>query len=160
MNGAKLNHWTASTRYKRKLDTESLSLDEISENASEDFYIPYNDQYSFFDDYIITLVRNFFKRRDYFPAFMIDLILNANVFDKDTEANNVVFNIKRLKHFMLNIDEDYCKIFSEYYNLSYNSVVRASYYVKSMKSDYILSKIFELKRILQKDKELLFYLKE
>lgn len=159
MNGAKLNHWTASMRQKRKLTTESISLDELSENASEDFYVPYYDQYSFFNDYIIDMVRNFFKIRDYFPAFMLDLILTANVFDKDL-SGDVSFNDKRLKHYMLNINDEYCKIFSDSYNLSYKSVKRASDYVKSMRSDDVTNKILELKRILSKNQELLFYLKD
>ena len=160
MHGAKLNHWTASMRDKRRLDTESASLDQISEDASEDFYIPYYDKHSFLNDYIKESIKIYFQDKDYFPAFMIDLILNSNVFDINEETKEIDFNCKRLKHFLLTLSDNYCKMFSEEYDISLNSVLRASSYIKSMKSDDVDQKIVQTQKRLMRDKEFVSYLKD
>ena len=160
MHGAKLNHWTASMRDKRRLDTESASLDELSEDASEYFYIPYYDSHSFLNDYIKDSIKLYFKNKDYFPAFMIDLILNSDVFDTNKDTGELDFNDKRLKHFFLNLTDSYCKIFSEEYDLSLNSILRASSYIRSMKSEDVDKKIAETRKRLMRDKEFISYLKD
>ena len=160
MNGAKLNHWTASMRDKRRLDTESVSLEELSEDCSEDFYIPYTDRYSILDNYIKHYIQTRFKEKDYFPAFMVDLIINSEVFDKNEETKEIIFNTKRLKHFLLTLPEDYCKIFSELYSLKLKSVLRASQYIRSMKGTDVDQKIIDSQKKLMKNKELLEYLKD
>ena len=160
MNGAKLNHWTASMRDKRRLDTESYSLDELSENASDDFFLPYYDRHSFLDDFIKSLIKKYFRNKDYFPAFMIDLILNSEVFDLDETTQELNFNDKRLKHFLLTLSDDYRKIFSSEYGLSLKSVKRASLYIRSMKGEDVDKKIIQTKNRLMKDREFISYLKD
>ena len=70
-----------------------------------------------------------FQERNYFLAFMLDAIMYFDAFDREREADGYIYTRlsekKLVKHFH-HLDEAYCKLFSERFNLNLEDVRRAA----------------------------------
>lgn len=63
------------------------------------------------------------KGKDNFiSSFILDAIMNGDVFIKDKETGKTLFNNKRLIKHIKHIDDKYCQTFSEIYNVDLNDV--------------------------------------
>ena len=146
-----MNAKCAKNRYKRKLNNELLSLDALEEESSDGYFIPIEDKSVDFSIYFKDVVRQYFLKEEYLQAFVLDSIVNNNSFTKTTEKQK--FSFGKLKSSILNISDDYCKIFSNEYNLDPKDVKVSLMKVKNMNSSTIDISIRRFFKILKRDKD-------
>lgn len=135
----KINYFVAQTRQKRKIDATSISLDGISEEASDAYFIPVTDDYKLIET---ELVVSFYNKQKYFDSICLDLILNEGLLvDSDDEYTEDLDNMKdcdvkyrKLKKRLKSLDDDYSELFSTTYGLNYDDVKKSVDYVKNLKS--------------------------
>lgn len=134
MNSQKINYFVANKRDKRRIDNESLSLDQLMEDSSDGYYIPYFDENNIFDEYLKAKIKKCFEEKKYFMAFGLDIIVNGDVYERTEESDtyNISFSKKKFKHLLGMIDEDYCLYFSNRYDIDKQSVIENSNYVKNI----------------------------
>ena len=118
----RLTFYQQLNRYNRKINSDTLSLDTLTDEY-KDLFIPSTfDTYSF---EICELVKTYFNKKDYFMAFMIDAIVNENVLGE-------TLNKKRLASHFRHLDEDFVKRFSEMYEVSLEKVRDSLQYVNNI----------------------------
>lgn len=153
----RLTAYQASNRYKRKGNALTVSLERQLEEYG-DYYTPSNltcsleDNFSY--DYIVT---DAFSVKDYFKAFMVDIILYDNVFQRTLDGTNnvmVEFSRKKLIHYLRTLDLKYFKYFEEKYHIPLEKILKAYSYISNLSTDSYITKIKRVKRDLRK------YLKE
>jgi len=125
---AKVNLYVFSQRDKRKANTTALSLDMLEENSSDGYYLPDSKQARLLDTTLYDLIQTYFLRKQYLTAFILDLILNDNVFS--ISKNGAEFSIKKLKQRLMSLDKDYCKGFAITYGISCSSIENAIKYIQ------------------------------
>lgn len=128
----RLTFYQQLNRYKRKINGGITSLDTLVEEYKDVFAPTYNDDYSVEYD---NMVVNYFNVKDYFMSFFIDAMLYEDVMD-----NNGLSKRKLASH-LKNLDEEYCKIFAERYNLSLDKVKLAITYVNNISSYNLKNKV-------------------
>lgn len=146
-----LNHQKAVRTQKRDWDNGVYSWEMLKENIGDGVYA-YNDgelatpfQYDYMSDFVVDC----FNKKEYLKAFIIDGIVNEDVFmNKDGEE---VFAIHRLLHHLRNLDEVFIKIFSDRYNLSCTSVAKACTYIPNTDKALLRRKVKHELFILKKD---------
>lgn len=115
----KKNYVNSKFRQKRFANFKTSSLDLLEEDFTDGYFSRSYDNHN--EDYIIKVVNNkitiYFKKKHYLAAFILDAIIFDNVFD---EYGN--FSIKKLKKYIRQIDEKFCKNFTNKYGLNYNEV--------------------------------------
>lgn len=148
----KVNLYVYLQRDKRKLNQGIISLDGIQENASEGYFIPYEDEDISAELYIKNLVKDYFQHKNYLDAFILDAVFNRDVFsDKN---NTVEFNQAKLRSAIKSIDESYCKFFSRYYNIDLQEVKDSLKYVVNLTYTKLDTSINKLFKVLRNDKQL------
>lgn len=142
-----VNFFVASTRQKRKLYYETSSLDtEIIENL-QDNSITQQDT-----NVINDMIRTFFINKDYIKSFVLDIIINNEVFELD-EDNYLIFNKKKLKHHLVTMDNNYCNYFSGLYGIDINEVYQGKKYIDLIPDTKVYAKIDKILRELKRTKE-------
>ena len=149
----KVNLFIFKQRDKRKLNSGILSLDYLEENSSDGYFIPSTDKDIEINIYVKELVRDYFHKQEYLSAFILDAIINQNVFTYKKEG--IIFNSGKLKTAVKNIDESYCNTFSKSYNLNLKEVLKSLKYSQSASNSRIDSAMKKLLHNLRLDKELL-----
>lgn len=137
-NSTKINYFVALTRQKRKIDATSISLDSISEEASDSYFLPVFDNYNLFEDELFDVVKNYYSTYEYFNAICLDLIINEDLVDK---SDDFVLKYKRLKWRLKQINDDYAKLFSAIYGFDYSDVKRSVKYISSLSNEDLDTKI-------------------
>lgn len=139
----RLTFYQQLNRYKRKINSAISSLDSLVDDFKDVFMPTYNDQYDFVYNQIIM---DYFKKKDYFMAFMMDAILYEDVM---TEGN---LNRRKLTSHIRNIDADYCEIFSSRYNIPLDEVVYSIQFITDLSSYNMKNKIeynlIKLKKVM------------
>lgn len=146
----KINYFVSLTRQKRKLNTTAISLEAISENASDDYYIPTYDTYEETDD-CVELIKKLYSNYRYFDAICIDIIINEDLVDNSTF--DMLKYLKRLKLRLKSLGEDYAKFFSAYYGFDFKNVEKSVSYVSSLSTEESDLKLNVLLNMLKHDKE-------
>ena len=144
-----INEYVAKQRDKRRADSESTSLDILSETSPDGYYIPDTGEDIDTKMYLTQIMSGFFKRKEYANAFIFDAIITDGAFYK----SNSEFSIGRLKSYIQKIDDFYCKIFAINYGLTFRDVVKAYGCVSKGVTTKDINRLF---RKLKEDKE--FYL--
>ena len=139
----RLIHYQASNRYKRKLNYTLNSLDEIKEEYNIDID---NKQDSFLD--LDKQIIKFFREKEYFAAFVLDGILNNDSFD--IINNNKVFSRKKLAKHIRHLDDEYCEVFAELYDLDVEKVKHAALYCNKLNTEKIYKKLDSLFNYLKR----------
>ena len=90
VESCRLTFYQQLNRYNRKINAAILSLDSLQDDY-KDIFIPkiHIDGFIEFKDIILK----YFNQKDYFTAFMLDIIIHENVFTPK-------LNIKRLSHYL------------------------------------------------------------
>ena len=129
----KLNFYQRIKHQKEKISYESISLEQLMENASDSYYTPVYDKDTSTDSYISNLIKESFDKKDYMKAFVLDGIVNTNVFETVIEDNKAytVFDDKKLRKHLRKLDSNYCKIFSSRYNIDFEDVLDSIRYITS-----------------------------
>lgn len=124
----KTTFYQTTSKDKRKLNYAILSLDLISENKPEDFYLEDlaaapEDQS--FENYIQHFIRDKFFHGDSFLVFMIDTIINNDVFILDTAGidNSVVVSQRKLTGALKNLNRDFAEAFSARYDIPLEKIL-------------------------------------
>ena len=127
----RLTFYQQLNRYKRKINSAILSLDTLAEDFKDMVSPTYNDEYIF---ELHELVINNFKLKEYLAAFIIDAILYA-----DVVTDNLDY--RRLMSHLRSLDDDFCIMFSDRYELNLDEVREAITYVVKLSSNVMKRKI-------------------
>lgn len=148
-NSTKINFFVALTRQKRKIDAQSISLDSISEDTSDSYFLPVFDNYNLFENELTDLVISYYNNRNYFDSICLDLIINEEVFN-----NNDSYKYKKLIGRLKSLDDNYSKLFSSIYNLDINDVSKSVHYIASLSTEDLRLKIDRLISKLKHSREI------
>ena len=139
MKCARLTYYQFINRKKRKQDFDVLSLDELQETLNDNLEVPEVeinlDTYSLD---LLNFVKEIFNQKDYFLAFLIDILINENIFEKVSNAN---FNIKKVVKIFKRLDIAFCKRFASTYDLNEESVINSLKYFTKNSTKYLTQKI-------------------
>ena len=109
--------------------------------------------------YLYDKVRLLFDNYDYFSAFLLDAIVNVDVFSKEKESGVAELSNRKLIKHLRNINDRYVKIFSDTYKLNSDEVKKAADFIKNLTPDRMIRNINNLLFLLKHDKELIEYIK-
>lgn len=153
-NSEIINYFHACNRQKRKLSFEKISLSEYYEGEKGSYsqdILKYMNR-----DHIYELVVDFFNKKEYYCSYIIDLIVNGNIFD--SKNNELKLNRKKLKHYLMNLDEDYFHYFSEHYNIDLDKVMSSSKYFSNVSYEQIEKKIDSNIKMLSHNEKIIEFL--
>ena len=141
MKSLRLNKYVEAMRQKNRLNYMNVSVDSLIDIAGDVFFCEDDDinidvAKEFAEDVIIES----FNGKKYFRAFLFDIVISSDVFVKNSN-DEFEFNYKKTCGFLRNIDDRYCKYFSERYYVPYDKVVEASKYVTVLSTDDMVEKI-------------------
>lgn len=144
-NSTKINYFVAQTRQKRKVDSTSLSLEAIAENASDSYFLPVYDTYNESENIVNKIVSDLYKHYEYFNAICLDLIINEDVLSGEFSVDKpgqVKYN--KLRTRIKNLDDKYCEIFSSLYGADLEDIKKTVQYLKNLDSSSFEIKINRL----------------
>lgn len=154
----KLNFYNSYKTYKRQVNSSLLSLEKLQEDASDSYYTPYNEDYNFTDSYMYKKVKDYFNLKLYLEAFVLDSILNHDMFTL-TEDRCEIFNRFKLTKHLHHLDDNFCRYFSKFYKLPIEKVKLATTYIVDVSTDSLNTKINRLFKNILRDKEFYEYIK-
>lgn len=123
----KKNYLHAQHRQKRLVNYNALSLEGIGEDCSDGYFTKYEEKYNLEEDKLSTVIRNYFKKKDYVTAFVLEGILNFNLYTIETD-----FDIRKLRKYLRHINDSFCKLFSFKYNVSLEEVLHSRIYFEGL----------------------------
>lgn len=157
MKSARANFYQYSNAKKRKDDWQKKnSIEKLNELAG-DAWQPLTENEDTIDGEIMykSLVAREFKNKNYMGAFIIDGIVNAPVIEVcKLETDDVPysqFNKKKLAKHLRNIDDRYCAVFANTYNMPVQEVLDAHNTVANLSSTRIYTLIRTTLERLAKD---------
>ena len=131
VESTRLTFYQQLNRYKRKINSNLMSLDSLSDDYKDLFSPIYRDNYDFeVHEFIIKS----FNKQDYLLSFIIDAIIYEDVFKGGIEIRKVIHHLKRL-------DDTFAKNFAERYNLDYEKVKESLQYVVKLSPLMLRKKI-------------------
>lgn len=128
-NSTKINYFVAQTRQKRKIDATSISLDSISEDVSDAYFLPVMDNYNFIENDFNQLIIRLYKNYNYFGSICLDLLINEDLVDN---SDDVSLKYKKLRWRLKQLDKNYAKLFSALYGFKYDDVFKSVSYISSL----------------------------
>lgn len=135
MKSLRLNKYVEAMRQKNRLNYMNVSVDKIIDLAGDIFFSEEDDvNIDCAKEFAEDVVAESFKNKKYFRAFLFDIIISSDVFVKNNN-NEYEFNHKKTCGFLRNIDDKYCKYFSERYDVDIERVIDASKYVTVLSTD-------------------------
>lgn len=143
MSSHRLTFYQQLNRYKRRINSVILSLDTLTDDFKDVFIPEVDDNYAFEHE---ELVLEFFNKKDYFMAFIIDAIYYEGVV-KDT------LDTKKLLYHLNHLDDIFFSRFSQTYDIKLDIVKDAASYITNITSYKMKSKLeynlLRLKQILK-----------
>ena len=125
LKSTRLIFYDKSNTFKRRANMCIASIEDLEEKY-KDATLP---QFLGVDpveeeDITAHIIRDTFKHKNYFAAFMVFNIVAKNPFDKTIKdgADYLRFSEKKLTRYMHNIDENTCKIMAEEFNFNLDEV--------------------------------------
>ena len=109
--------------------------------------------------YMYQKIRKMFLDYDYFSAFLLDAIVNVEVFSKENNTDFVTLSKRKLIKHLRNIDDRYIKVFSNLYDLDEKDVAEATKFIKNLPPERMIRNIVNLLFLLKHDKELINYIR-
>lgn len=148
-----INESITKQYYKRKANTESISLTTMEDDFSEGYLTPTVDYNINTGCYLKVLISNLFNQGETLKAVVLDCILHENVFTKNSDNE---FCDYKLIHRIETLDKDYCKLFSEEYDVNVNDVEKSVGTIKSSKRSVLELSIYKVISEFSRSKD--FYL--
>lgn len=158
ISSTRLTFYQYTQHDNRSLNYTLLSLDQLQENSSDGFFIPYEDKYETTQIYLKGLITDFFNKKDYFVCFFIDALFNANIVDKN-ELLDYNVNINRFFKYIREMNDEYLNRFSIEYGLDVDSVIKAFSYIENMPHYRVHSNINRVINVLKHNDTLYSLLK-
>lgn len=141
-----VNFFNSTKKHKRSVNYNSRSLDSLSEDFSEGYLTPVNDDYPLENSYLDDLITKFFDEKNYIYSFILDAILNLDIF------TNTKINSRKLRKHLRNLDADYCRIFCDKYNIDFNKAEQSLKYITGISQFKMDSRINKVIQLLGEDK--------
>ena len=156
----KVNFYQRIKHQKEKLSYESLSLEQLMENASDSYYIPTYDKDNTLDNHMIDVIREAFYKKEYAKAFILDEILNDDVFERVIDGEKIYsqFSDKKLRKQLRKLDSNFCKRFSDRYDVDFSEVANSIHYVTDLDYSKLFIKVKKSLKDMQRDKHLKKYI--
>lgn len=156
----KINFYQRIQHQKEKISYEYLSLDQLMENASDSYYFPINDSDDTLEQYLNELIKSAFNSQDYVKAFVLDKVLNDDVFESIEEDGKFYlrFSDKKLRKQLRNLNDKYCETFSIKYDVNKDLVVESAQHLMGLDYSKLFIKVKNLFKSLKYDRKLLEYL--
>ena len=136
INSMRLGFYQASNYDKRKVNYTTASVDKIIEEGKE-IILPKEESndLSMPDNLVVKqLIEKAFNSKNYYKAFVLDGIVNGDVFEIPKNENKQIFNKKKLAKHLRYLNDDYCKTISTMFNLNSNEIIEASNIYKKLNS--------------------------
>lgn len=140
-NSTKINYFVAQTRQKRKVDATSMSLDSISEEVSDSYFLPTLDNYNLIETDLNRIISDLYKKYNYFSSICLDLLVNEDLVDNSDDVN---IKYKKLRFRLKQLDANYAKLFSVLYGAKYEDVLKSVNYITSLDPSEIETRINKL----------------
>ena len=101
-----------------------------------------------------------FDNKEYFNAFALDAMINANVFKEKKYDNktSVMLDKKRFQHHLRYIKDSFCRWFAKEYSLDVDSVKDSVKYVNNLTNDKFNRNLNKLCYTILRDKDFRIYL--
>ena len=135
----------------RSLNYTLLSLNQLEENSSDGFFLPYEDKYEITQYYIKDILTKFFNDGDYFTCFFIDALFNADLIVDKNNLTDYNINIKEFCKYLDGVTDEYLRRFSMEYELDNQKVLNAFSCVKNLPHYKLHSNINRVVNTLKKD---------
>lgn len=139
-NSKIINYFHACNRQKRKSNYNKISItnnDYIYHTSG--FNLHEEMETTMFDEKMKSMIVDFFNKKDYYSSYILDIILTKDIFNKKNEQLN--FNRKKLKHYLMTLDNVYCDYFAMEYGLEKTKVENSLKYINQYSYTSIESKI-------------------
>jgi hypothetical protein len=119
--------------------------------------MPVTDEDTTVSNFVVDLIKKSYYNKEYIKAFILDIIINNNVFDENLESDGlyVSFNDKKLRHILKNIDDSYCVRFSQFYSIDLDDVKGCVHYITDLTHDKLKEKVTAILNFLKHDKQIL-----
>lgn len=154
ITSTRLTFFQYTQHAKRKLNYNALSVDELEENSSDGYFIPYWDATYILDDYIEFLIQRWFQAKEYFKVFFLDALFN---YDLD---NGIDLKINKFMSYIRDVDDIYLISFASQYHLPFDNVKKAFFYLTIMPSYRIHANFNNILNELKNDETLFSLLQE
>lgn len=121
------NFLKAKYRQKRIINSTNFSLDSMEEDFQEGYFSSYEDKY--FDTPISKInnkIKELFEKKNYVASFILEAIIYNDIFNEAHE-----FDIRKLRKYLRNIDQDFCTIFAQKHKLNQIEVEHSLNYFKN-----------------------------
>lgn len=124
----RITAYQSSNRHKRKINPTLSSIEKIVDDYNvEPFYREDSDDLInniITDCHILTVVKQYFEKHKFMHAFVVDNIVNGDVFGK--VENGIYLNMSKMRQSLQKMeDEDYIRVFSETYGIDESDVKNA-----------------------------------
>ena len=131
IKSTRLGFYQSSNTHKRKCNYGNASLEAMVEEMGEAAPLPEDYSYKSFPVNVDlqNLIRSAFNSKEYLLAFMVDGIINYEVFDYWTDSKGrsySQFSGKRLAKHVRSLSPKYCERFAQMYNLPEKETERAA----------------------------------
>lgn len=150
------NFYVAKSRHKRRADFNTLSLEQMITDYGDGWEVAVYDDNETSLYPIEGIILEVFERKDYFTAFAIDGVVNADCFNpKYKEASTEYeFSYSKLLKHLRTIDDDYCADFAERLRLTQEEVIDAAKYVTKLSPTKASAKLHTLFDNIRKGRQL------
>lgn len=146
-----LNRCIASTRnifYQsanndcRRINYNLMSIEGLQEDK-EDYILPAMEGTpdDICNEWASDLIKDTFNNKDYLKSFIVDGIINSDVFTKKKTDKTATFNIRLLKKHLVSLDDKYCQLFSKAFGFDFAEVQSAANQIKSLSGIAIRNKM-------------------
>lgn len=102
-----------------------LSIQQLQDDKQDYLLNTQVDDFNPYDSWVNDAIRNEFKQKNYFNAFVLDGIVNSDTFRFDNKSKQQIFSKTKLSKYLKTLDNKYCAIFSDNFRLSLKEVVDA-----------------------------------
>lgn len=123
----RITAYQSSNRNKRKINPTLSSIEKIYDDYNvEPFYREATDDIinNVITDYhILTIVKSYFEKHKFMNAFVVDNIINGDVFGK--VESGIYLNMQKMKQSLLKMDDRYIESFSDTYGVEEDEVRKA-----------------------------------
>ena len=125
LKSTRLIFYDKSNTFKRRANICTASIEDLEEKYKDATFPQFLGVDPVEEEDITSyIIKDAFKRKNYFVAFMVFNIVAKNPFDRVLKngADYLQFNEKKLVRYMHNIDDRTCKIMAEEFDLNLDEV--------------------------------------
>lgn len=142
IKSTRLTYYQSINRIKRKVNNLIYSLEQLQEDSQVEMDLGMACEDSYDDSEIYNnLVRMRYDRKEYFQAFLIDIILYGDVFIYNSASNQYDYKESNVLRYLKMLDSSYCVDFSNKYGYNIEHVKKAASYVNCLSASKIKTKL-------------------